>query len=759
MLEKLLERLMRRAARLSGSLAGGEGAPPAPAADPAVAAADRLIEQGNEQERAGAHAEACALYRRAVLAAPEYAKAHLNLGIGLEAQGDAEGAMRSYERALAIEPADPYARYNLGKLLFLGGKLDDAERHLRGALIAKPDFADARVVLADLLDARGQVAEALAELEGVLARQPDYGGALYNHARLLRKHGRRADAEAALRRLLAVQPGHPSASYELGTLLALRGEFGEAEGELRRALEQRKDFTEAHVGLYDVYRAQGRFDAALAQIESAIELRPGWSQLWFFRGVMLNRMHRDAEGEAALRRAIELEPRLSEAYRILGTALLGQLRLPDALRAYEAGRAYDAAGYIRASELVALNFSDEISSEELFERHRAFGREIEQSIAPLVARFANARDPERKLRVGYVSGDFHYHAVSTFLLPLLERHDRSRFETHCYSISDVADPVTRRIVDSVDHWRSEPFIPRAELAALILRDGIDVLVDLTGHSSLPSFDIFARRPAPVQAAWLGYLCTTGLTRMDYRITDARSDPPGTSEPLHTETLLRLPRPQWCYRPFASVEVSPEPPCARNGHVTFGSFNYAAKLSRSARRLWAGILERVPGSRLLSLGIPEGAARETILRDLAEDGVDPGRVSFEPRMSLERYLARIGDVDIALDSTPYSGGTTTCDCLWMGVPVVTLPGTRSVSRSAASLLDAVGLAGWIAAGPEDYVRIAAERAGDAGGLARLRGSLRERMRASPLMDEAGFARDMEAAYRQMWRTWCLRRPEN
>jgi protein O-GlcNAc transferase len=483
-------------------------------------------------------------------------------------------------------------------------------------------------------------------------------------------------------------------------------------------------------------------------------MRPGWAQLWFFRGVMLNRMHRDAEGEAALRRAIELEPRLSEAYRILGTALLGQLRPADALRAYEAGRPYDAAGYIRASELVALNFSDEISSEELFERHRAFGREIEQSCAPLVARFANERDPERKLRVGYVSGDFHYHAVSTFLLPLLERHDRSRFAVHCYSISDVADNVTARIVKSVDVWRSEPFIPRAELAALIHRDSVDILVDLTGHSSLPSFDVFARRPAPVQAAWLGYLCTTGLTRMDYRITDAYSDPQA-SERLHTETLVRLPRPQWCYRPFAAVDVPPVPPRARNGFVTFGSFNYAAKLSRSARRLWAGILKRVPGSRLLSLGIPEGAARDTILRDLAEDGVDAGRVSFEPRMSLERYLARIGDVDIALDSTPYSGGTTTCDCLWMGVPVVTLPGTRSVSRSAGSLLQAMGLSEWIAASPEDYVRIAAERAGDADALARLRGSLRERMRASVLMDEPGFARDMEAAYRQMWRSWCAR----
>jgi protein O-GlcNAc transferase len=339
-----------------------------------------------------------------------------------------------------------------------------------------------------------------------------------------------------------------------------------------------------------------------------------------------------------------------------------------------------------------------------------------------------------------------------FLMPLLERHDRSSHEIYCYAISDASDGVTKQIVERCDVWRGVHSMPRLEIARLIHSDEIDVLVDLAGHSSIPSFNIFARAPAPVQAAWLGYLCTTGLTRIQYRISDAYADPPA-SDRLHTETLVRLPRAQWCYRPFASVEPAAQPPCVRNGFITFGSFNYAAKLSRSARRLWAQILKRVPGSRLLAAGVPEGPARETILRDFAGDGVDAGRVSFEPRTSLESYLARIGDVDIALDPMPYSGGTTTCDCLWMGVPVLTLPGDRPVSRSAGSILTAVGLADWIAASPEDYVRRAAEAAASPETLVRLRGELRGRMRASPLMDEAGFARDMEAAYRRMWRAWC------
>jgi protein O-GlcNAc transferase len=753
MLQKLLERLMRRAAKLSGNLTESASGPTGAPVDPAIASADRLIAEGNEYERKGDPQEACARYRRAILAAPRYAKAQLNLGIGLQAAGDADGAARAYERALALDPADPYAAYNFGKLLYLSGRLHDAEPHLRSALQHKPDFGEARVVLSGLLEVKGDLAGALAQLEAALSHSPAYAGALYNYAVMLRKAGRTADAEAPLRRLLIVEPGNALGRYQLGSILLARGKPEEAEDLLKAAAAVHEDFPDVHIALYDLYRAQGRFDLALEHVEQALRLRPGWALAWFYRGVLLNRMHHTAEGETALRRAIELDPALSEAYRLLAGALLGQMRLRDALDTYRAGRAHDPEGYIRASELLALNFSDEISSEDLFARHQAFGAEIEAAVAPLVARFANRPDPDRRLRIGYVSGDFHYHPVSMFLIPLLERHDRSAHEIYCYSISDASDAVTRQIVERSDVWRSVHSMPRVDIARSIHDDAVDVLVDLAGHSSIPSFNIFARRPAPVQAAWLGYLCTTGLKRIGYRISDAYSDPPGGSDRLHTETVVRLPRVQWCYRPFASVEPAPAPPCIGNGFVTFGSFNYAAKLSRPVRRLWAQILQRVPRSRLLALGIPEGPARETVLRDLAEDGVEADRVSFEPRMSLENYLARIGGVDIALDSMPYSGGTTTCDCLWMGVPVVTLPGSRSVSRSAGSILSAVGLTDWIAAGPEDYVRRAADAAADPRALTELRGTLRARMRASALMDETGFARDMEAAYRGMWRAWC------
>jgi protein O-GlcNAc transferase len=742
MLPRLLHRLIGRAAGWSRR-----------GASTAIESADRLIVAGNEAERAGDARRACSFYRRAVAAAPGYAKAHLNLGIGREAAGDGDAAVQSFETALALDPAGPYAHYNLGKLLHTRGDPVGAERHVGAALELKPDFAEARVVLADVLDARGDVAGAARELERVLAQQPAYPGALYNYALILTKLGRLAQAESALRRLLALDAAYPLARFRLGSVLHAQGEAAQAEPLLHAAAEADPQAADVRIALFRMHESLGRSDLALAELDRAAALRPDWAEHWFYRGVILNRLQRVTESEAALRRAVELRPGLAEAYRVLAAVLFNQLRIDEGLDVYGAGKAHDAEGYVAASELFALNYWHGISAEALFERHRHFGRKVETKTAPLVARFGNSRDPERRLRLGYVSGDLYYHAVGMFLVPLLERHDRSAYEVHCYSLNDKDDQVTRQIVERTDVWHRAHAVPHRDVAQRINGDGIDILVDLSGHSGFPAFDIFVLRPAPVQASWLGYLCTTGLTRIDYRITDACADPPGEADRLHSETLVRLPHTQWCYRSFVSIDVSPEPPCARNGFVTFGSFNQTPKLSRPLRRLWADVLRRVPGSRLVVVGTPPGPAADRIVREFAEDGIDADRVVVEARVPYEDFFRKVDGVDIALDSMPYSGGTTTCDCLWMGVPVLTLPGSRSVSRSAASILTTLRLPEWIASTPEDYVLRATAAAADIGRLRELRASLRTRMRASALMDEPGFARDIEAAYRMMWRAWC------
>jgi predicted O-linked N-acetylglucosamine transferase (SPINDLY family) len=265
--------------------------------------------------------------------------------------------------------------------------------------------------------------------------------------------------------------------------------------------------------------------------------------------------------------------------------------------------------------------------------------------------------------------------------------------------------------------------------------------------------VFAQRPAPVQATWLGYLGTTGMTRMHYRITDRIADPPGLTERLHTEKLARLPHSQWCYRPFIELEPAPTPPCVASGRVTFGSFNQTAKITPSTRRLWAALLARLPDARLLVAGVPAGRAQDDLRRELAAAGVAHERLGISPYVSLQDYFRLFAEVDVALDTTPYSGGTTTLDALWMGVPVVTLPGSRPASRSAASIVTSAGFPEWVASSPADFLERAAALAADAARLAQLRATLRARLRASPLMDERGFARDLEALYRTMWRDWC------
>ena len=649
-------------------------------------AADRLIAEGNRAETEGRFHEACELYRQAAVAAPRYAKAHLNLGIGLEAAGDPDAATRAYEAALAIHPNDAYANYNFAKLLYARGELDRAERLLRSALEGKPEFPEALVVLSNVHDSQGNLGAAETAIRKALEQRPGYAGAWYNLGDILGKLARKEEAEAALRR--------------------------------------------------------------------AVEIDPEYADGWFRLGDVLSRLGRLEDAETALRRAIAIDPVSVPAYRLLGITLRKQFRIPEALELFAAARALAPESFaFEPMELYTLTSFDRISEEELAARHRAFGARLEKAVSPRFEPLANQPDPERRLRVGYVSGDFRFHPVTLFLIPVLQRHDRSAYEIHCYSTNEDKDEVTPHVLAMSDAWCDCAKMSDTELADMINRDKIDVLVDLSGHTGIPCLNVFAQQPAPVQVTWLGYLNSTGLTRIQYRLCDAYTDPPGMTERLHTETLVRLPHSQWCYRPFVLMSHADEPPMRRNGFVTFGSFNSPVKISETTHRLWCELLARLPDSRLSIVGITEGRAKERLLRGFESAGISATRITMVGRIPLTEYFRSFDAVDIALDTTPYSGGTTTCDALWAGVPVVTAPGARPFSRSAASILSTVGLSEWIASTPEDYVRLAIEFARKEEVVVELRRSLRQRMRESPLMDEVQFVRDLEGAYRRMWRAWC------
>jgi len=678
----------------------------------ATEAAERLIAQGNRAEDAGKLEEACALYREAARLAPQSARAHLNLGIALQALGDEAGAVAGYEKALAIDAANPYARYNLGKLRHQRGAHAEAEQLLRQALRTRPDFPQARVVLACVLEAQGKLEAAATEFE---AAEPHDFGSLFLYAGVLRKLGRLDAAAEALRRAVALDP------HSL----------------------------DAHAALFHVLEAKGDPAGAALELEVVLRQRPDWAEALYNYGVVLRKLMRAREAEDALRRAVAADPKFARAYRSLGGALLGQCRIAEALELYRrAPRDFE----LMSAELFAWNASDQISEDELFTRHAEFGRCLEQAIATRFT-FPARPDPDRRLRIGYVSSDFSYHVVTLFLLPVLERRSRATVEVFCYSTAERIDEFTRKLAAHADAWRPCAGLSDAQIAEIIHADAIDILVDLAGHSGEPQLRVFAQKPAPVQATWLGYLNTTGMTRIDYRITDAHADPIGLTDARHTEKLVRLPHSQWCYRPFMSAATTSAPPAERNGHVTFGSFNQTVKLSQTSRRLWAQILANVPQARLVVCGVPAGRAQDDLLEDLTRMAIDAARIELVPYVSLQDYFGWYNRVDIALDTTPYSGGTTTCDALWMGVPVLTMPGQRPSSRSAASILTTAELGDWIASNPQDYVRRAVDFSGKPELLAKLRGTLRARLQASALMNEAGFTKDLENLYRQMWRRYC------
>jgi predicted O-linked N-acetylglucosamine transferase (SPINDLY family) len=382
-----------------------------------------------------------------------------------------------------------------------------------------------------------------------------------------------------------------------------------------------------------------------------------------------------------------------------------------------------------------------------------FGRSV--AVPQKVPGVARAARAGRRLRIGYVSGDFRLHSVAFFFAPVLENHDRVHYEITCYQCSPRSDAVTSNLRSHSDRWREAWRLNDDALETAIREDAIDILVDLSGHTAENRLPVFARRAAPVQATWLGYPGTTGVAAIDFRITDAVADPPGQSDAAHTERLYRLPRPMWSFRPDPRMpEVGPSP--ARTRPPTFGSFNYLPKLNDRVLELWARVLREVPASRLVVTRVPGPDSARRLSSTFAGLGVDPGRLELHGLVGRDRLANILAEVDIALDPFPYAGTTTTCEVLWMGLPVVSLAGENTPARSGASLLSAVGLSDFVADSPDAYVTTARSLALDPDALERIRGTLRARFAASPLRDEAGLARELELAYETMWKSTTLGR---
>ncbi|HVX84122.1 MAG TPA: tetratricopeptide repeat protein [Phycisphaerae bacterium] len=576
----------------------------------------------------------------------------------------------------------------------------------------------------------------------------------------LHQAGRLAEAEQCYRAAGRINPEHPGVYGALGVLALQVGHPEKAEPLLREALQRGVD-PHLWCTLGDVYATLGRGDEALKCYEDARKLDPEWLPAYNNAAVTLLLAGRVAEAMAFYEMSIDKAIRRGDpaSLKVAGEASSnlsesciqqGQYHRARAhqLRAIELCPRHAGIGSNLLRAMACGGFDD---PREVFDAHQRWWQTYTAAITPLPAR--RDPDPDRPLRIGFVSPDFRYHSVAHFLFPLFERHDPTRFAFHCYSESAREDDYTVRLAKSVDGWRKIVGKSDRDAAALIDADQIDVLVDLAGHTGGNRMPLFAYRAAPVQVTWLGYPATTGGSVIDYRITDAVADPPGMTDDQFVEKLWRLDRPAWCFRPPADVPAVASLRDRSDGGLTFGSYNAATKYSDATVRMWAKVLHAAPGSRLIlkAVALHDEETRGLVRQRFAEQGIAAERLILRgPQPDVAEHLASYGEIDVALDTFPYHGTTTTCDALWMGVPVVTLAGQTHLSRVGVSLLTAAGLEELIARSEEAFVELAVRTAGRTD----LRGAgLRERVEKCPWRDEAGFARDFQRALRAMWRAWC------
>lgn len=638
---------------------------------------------------------------------------------------------------------------------FCRQELSQAQSICRQILARKPDHPQALHLLGLVAADLGQPQAALDLLRQAIAADPQAAECYFDLGQVLWAAGRKDDAIAAIRQGLALQPDNADAHNSLGIKLAAMGQNDRALAAFRQALTIHPDHPLANNNLGNLLSAMGQTEQAIDCYRRAVAAMPDFALAYNNLGLALRVCGMYEQAAASLQRAVELQPGYAEAWNNLANVYRDQGHLEQAINACQRARSLKTdEPCFHDNLLLTMLYLPDCDQQTIFQEHRLWDQHHAKPLSRFIEPHNNAPDPDRPLRIGYVSADFRDHPVARFLLPLLQNHDRQRFRVHCYSNSALEDSVTESIRLAVDVWRPIVTLDDQAAARLVREDGIDILVDLSGHTAGNRLLVFARKPAPVQISWLGYPDTTGLEAIDYRITDELADPPGMTQQYHTEQLIRLPRTAWCFSPPDDAVKAERTPDDRP--MTFGCFNNLAKVTDPMLRLWARILSEVEGSRLFlkAAGLNSPVAQRRIEQIMSAAGIGRDRLILRGHeRSYQSHLALYGQVDVALDTFPYTGTTTTCEALWMGVPVVTLVGSTHRSRVSLSLLSSIGLAQLSARSEDEYVSIAVELARDRAGLAKLAASLRRMMPHSPLMDGRAFAAAMEQAYRSVWRHWC------
>ncbi len=711
-----------------------------------------------QHHQAGQLPQAENLYRQILAQQPKHADALHYLGVIAAQVGQNEIALDLIRQAITIKPNWPDFHNSLGNTLRNMNRLDDAIAAFRQALALKPDYPEALSNLGSALKSNGQLDQAIATFRQVLALKPDVPESHSNLGTALACDGQLDEAIAAFRHAVTLRPNSPEVLSNLGNALKDAGRLDEALAACRQAIALKPNFPEALSNLGIVLANKRQHDEAIATFRQAIALKPDFPEPHSNLGIVLTTKGQLDEAVAACHQAIALRPDYPEAHNSLGNVLRDQGRIDDAIAAYRRALVLKPHFPEACSNLLyAMHFHPAYDLQALAEEHRRWSLQYAAPLKQFVQPHVNDRRPDRRLRIGYLSPDFRRHPAGLLALPLLESHDHDQCCIYCYSTAISRDSITERFQSAADVWREVAGLSDEHLADLIRNDQIDILVDLTMHMANNRLLVFARKPAPVQVTCLTP-GTTGLSTMDYRLFDAYVDPLGAPAACYTETTIRLPHCHLCFQAPANSPTVQAPPFIRTGHITFGSLNNFCKTTPQVLDLWSQILQAVPHSRLI-LRCPSGRTQQRVRNLLNERGIASDRIELsDQRLPPQEYLGLHHRMDIYLDPFPFSGFTTSLDALWMGVPLITLAGQTGVGRGGVVLLSNLGMCECIAQTQEEYVQKAVALANDLPRLISYRSALRQRMEQSPLMDAPRYARDVEAAYRQMWRMWCASRTD-
>jgi protein O-GlcNAc transferase len=636
------------------------------------------------------------------------------------------------------------------------GNLQQAERIFREILRARPRNSRAYHYLGDILEDTGRHEEAMACYQKAIELNPGFAGTYYNVASILREKGMLDEALAYYQNVISLEPGFASTYNAAGTILQSKGQLDEAITYYQKALALDPHFSFACHNLGNVLLQKGFPDDAIACFQNSIRLDPHYAKAYNSMGMALQDKGRLDEAIADYQKALQLSPNLAEALNNLGRAFQARGMFEEAELHYRRAIRMKPDDLVPYQNLLFLMLYDSrYDQQAIVSEHRTFAELYEKPLQSGIPHHINEKTLNRRLKIGYVSPDFRRHSVAYFIEPVLTGHNREHFEICCYSPVSGGDDVTDRLREYADQWRSIAGMSDEKAAELIREDGIDILVDLAGHTANNRILVFARKPAPVQVSWIGYPATTGLSAMDYKIVDGYTDPWGMTEQFYTEKLIRMPESFLCYLPDRESPEAGDLPFFSSGHITFGSFNNFAKVSPEVIELWTKILKTIPASRFImkTRSFSDRSTREYAMEKFVHRGISIERLDFlPPEPSTREHLSLYNRIDIGLDTFPYNGTTTTCEALWMGVPVITLAGNTHASRVGMSLLTTIGLSELIAKTVEEYAAIALNLAGDVKRLRALRENLRTMMERSPMTDSGRFVGNLESRYQMIWKDW-------